>query len=93
MAQQRPSPVARCREEVAPRVARGWSREQLAAWLGVSLDGLAALALEQHPQRPVATAPPVEIQPPPKARVAALANHYGANVRRLAEALGVRLED
>jgi len=38
----------------AYRESRGWSREQLAEWLGLSADGLAGLALEVRDAAPAA---------------------------------------
>ena len=61
------------------REARGWSRDELAAWLGTSLDGLAGLALEprSRPGYPMTTGIPLE----------RLADRHGADRGRLREAL------
>ena len=89
MAQQRPSPVARVREEIAThaqptksrpgtighalpryREAGDWTRDELAEWLGVSLDGLAAIMVEPINDAEQST------------------RRYGIRPRRLRDALG-----
>ena len=54
------------------REARGWSRDELAAWLGVTVDGLAAIS--------------VELVPPPVLTYL-LADRYSIDQGRLHEAL------
>ena len=60
------------------RKRRGFERSSLAAWLGMSPDQLVVLALERRPDPTV---------PESGASIAELADLYGANPGRLAEAI------
>ena len=59
------------------RLRRGWSRELLADWLGISADDLARLAIEA---RPAAVGKDLTYDPAP---IRALAAAYGAHAVRL----------
>ena len=61
------------------RAARGWSRARLAEWLGVTPTGLAALAIQPRPDPAAPTFADL---------VAGLADRYGVDPWRLADALG-----
>ena len=81
--------LARCRE------SRDWSREQLAEWLGLTPTGLAAIAVEKLPREAIVTRDGVRnAYAPAIARrwIGALARPYGADARRLAEALEVSID-
>jgi hypothetical protein len=61
--------------------ARGWERSDLASWLGVTVDQLAALAIHT-------VAGARESMPAGDSHARALAECYGANPTRFAEVLG-----
>ena len=67
------------------REARGWSRDELADWLGVTPPGLAAIALEPMPTHEITRRSGVLY---PAATVFVLADRYGAYNDRLLEAIG-----
>ena len=67
------------------REARGWSRDELAGWLGVTADGLAAIALEPLPVYEITGGGVLY----PAATVFVLADHYDAANDRLLEAIEI----